>query len=83
MSPKIVCPVCQSTNVSVTSEQASAKASIGGAGCLWGIGRLFLVIFTFGLWLIIGAHVGKSKTKFKYQTVGVCQDCAHRWVIKK
>lgn len=77
----MMCPKCKSENVNVTSEQVSGKTSIKGNGCLWTLGRWFLILITFGLWLLIGKHKGTGKTKFKNQTVAICQNCGHRWKV--
>lgn len=78
----MVCPKCGGSNVSVTSEQVSGKTGSKGAGCLWKIGRTLLIICTCGLWLLVGKKKGTSKTKFKNQTVAICQDCGNKWTVK-
>lgn len=75
------CPKCGSNNVNVTSEQTNAKTNKQGNGCLWSIGRWLLIICTCGLWLLVGKHTGKSKTKFKNVTVAICQDCGNKWKV--
>lgn len=77
----MVCPNCNSENVLVTSEQVSAKGKNNGSGCLWTLGRWTLILCTCGLWLLVGKHKGRSKMKFKNQTVGICQSCGHKWTI--
>lgn len=77
----MVCPNCGSENVTVTSEQVSAKTKGRGMGCLWGIGRALLIICTCGLWLIVGKRKGTGKTKFSHQTVAICQNCGHKWKV--
>ena len=77
----MTCPKCSSENVTVTTEQVSSKTKKNGAGCLWGIGRLCLIICTGGLWLLIGKHKGKEKTKIKNKTVCLCQSCAYKWYV--
>ena len=77
----MTCPKCSSNNVQVTIEQVSAKTKKRGNGCLWGIARAFLILCTGGLWLLIGARVGSEKTKFKSNTVAICQNCGHKWVV--
>ena len=78
----MVCPKCSSQNVHVMVEQVSAKTKKRGNGCLWGICRAILVCCTFGLWLLIGARVGSEKTKFKSNTVAICQNCANKWIVE-
>lgn len=75
------CPKCGSENVNVMVEQATAKTRTRKTGCLWRIGRLFLIICTCGLWLIIGKRKSTSNTQYKNKTVAVCQNCGHRWEV--
>ena len=75
----MVCPKCGSENVTVTTEQVSAKTKKNGVGILWPICRLMLICFTGGLWLLVGKRTGKSTTKIKSQTVCICQQCANKW----
>ncbi len=77
----ISCPRCGSNNVHITSEIANDKSRHRSTGCLWGIGRAILVVCTCGLWLLIGKRKGTSKTKYTYNTVAICQNCAHRWNV--
>ncbi len=78
----MICPKCNSENVIVTTEQVSSKTKGKGNGCLWGIGRALLIVCTCGLWLLVGKHKGTGKTKIKNQTVAICQNCGHKWVVK-
>lgn len=73
------CPKCGSENVNVMVEQESSQTKTKGKGCLWGIGRLFLIICTCGLWLLVGKRKSKSKTTIKNETVAICQNCGHKW----
>ncbi len=75
----MVCPKCGSNNVVVSTEQTSAKTKKKGTGLLRKLGRLTLIIFTGGLWLLIPKKKGYAKTKFKNDTVCICQNCAHKW----
>ena len=77
----MICPKCGSNNVNVQVVQTSAKTRKRGAGCLWGIFRLLLIICTLGLWLLIGSRKGVSKTKFTNEIRGVCQNCGHTWIV--
>ena len=81
----MVCPKCGSENVLVTSEQVSSKAKTKGRGMglLWKFGRLMLIICTCGLWLLVGRRkeTHKTKTVIKNQTVAICQNCGHKWVV--
>lgn len=75
---RIRCPNCGATNVQISVVQDSIRTKRGG--CLWTIGRLFLIICTCGLWLIVGKHAAKSKIKNHKEAI--CQSCGHSWTIK-
>lgn len=75
------CPKCGSENVTVQIEQIDAKTKQRKSGCLWGLGRLCLIVFTCGLWLIIGKRKGSEKTKYTSKTVAICQQCGNKWYI--
>lgn len=79
----MVCPKCGSENVLVQSEQVSGKSGISGGNPLMALGRIFLIICTCGLWLLVPKHIGSSKTKYKNNTVGICQSCGNKWTISK
>ena len=76
------CPKCNSTHIQVTIEQTSSEIKNNNTGCLWSIGRWVLIICTGGLWLLVGKHQAKVRTKFKNKTVAICQDCAYKWYVK-
>lgn len=78
---KMICEKCGSNNMMVTTEQKSAKTRQRKTGILWGLARMFMILCTCGLWLIIGKRSGTSKTKFKNQTVALCQNCGHKQKI--
>jgi hypothetical protein len=73
----MTCPNCGSTNVTVTMVQDSGRTR--KRGCLWGIGRAFLIICTCGLWLLIGKS--KSKTNFQHHKEAICQSCGNSWRV--
>lgn len=75
------CVKCGSENVTVTSEQVSGKTSTKHMGCLWSLGRMCLIVCTCGLWLIFGRKKETGKTKFKSNTVAICQSCGHKWKV--
>lgn len=77
----MMCPKCKSENVNVSTEQVAGKTKTNNTGCLWSMGRLCMIICTFGLWLVIGKKKETGKTKFRSQTVAICQDCGHKWKI--
>lgn len=71
------CPKCKSENVSVQFVTKSAKTY--KRGCLGGIGRLMLIFFTLGTWLVVSKR--KSKTNMKNQKEAVCQNCGYSWKV--
>ena len=77
----MVCPKCGSQNVNVYNEQQSAKTKGKGMGCLWGLGRLCLIVCTCGLWLLIGKRKSTGKTTFENKTAALCQACGNKWYI--
>ena len=78
----MICPRCGSDNVNVVLETVSAKTKKKGVGCLWTVGRIFLIICTCGLWLLVGRRKGTDKTTFKNKTVALCQNCGRKWYVK-
>ena len=74
-----VCPKCGSTNISYQVIQTGAVTSTKNKGCLFGIGRMILIICTLGLWYLFGKKKSKSKTKFTNKKVAICQNCGHQW----
>ena len=77
----MTCPKCESENVNITLEMVESETGMKKAGCLWGIGRFFLIICTGGLWLIIGKRKATLKTKFKNKKIAICQNCGHKWKV--
>lgn len=75
------CPKCGSENVSVQVMQTEGKTRQRGTGCLWTLGRWTLILCTCGLWLLVGKRKGTGKTKFKNETVAICQQCGNRWKV--
>lgn len=75
------CKHCGSENVTISIQQVGAKTRTRRTGCLWSIGRCFLIFMTGGLWLLIGKRKGTSNTKFKNVKVAICQDCGHSWNV--
>ena len=74
-----VCPKCGSTNVSFQVVQTGAITNTKKKGCLFGIGRLILIICTCGLWLLWGKKKSRSKTTYINEKIAVCQNCGHHW----
>lgn len=77
----MVCPNCGSDKVVVQMVQDGATTRTKGSGCLWRIGRTFLICITFGLWALIGKRKGKSKTKVTSHKEAICQSCGHSWMV--
>lgn len=75
------CLKCGSERVNVATEQLSANTKQNKMGCLWTIFRWCLILCTGGLWLLIGKRSGTGNTKFKNQTIALCQSCGHKWKI--
>ena len=72
------CPRCGAANVSVQMVTDSMRTR--GRGCLWTLGRLLLIVCTFGLWLIIGRSLAKSKMKNHKEAI--CQSCGYSWKVR-
>lgn len=73
----MICPRCRSDRVSIQVITDSARTR--KRGCLWGIGRLFLILCTCGLWLLIGRS--KSKTKMQTHKEAICQNCGYSFHV--
>lgn len=71
------CPRCGSDKVTVQVVTDSSR--VRKRGCLWGLGRMLLVVCTCGLWLLIG----KSKEKVNVQNhkEAICQNCGNSWTV--
>jgi len=78
----MVCTKCNSNNVNVTVEQVSGKTKMKGKGFLYTICRWTLICCTGGLWLLVSKRKGTGKTKFKNNTVAICQNCGNKWTVK-
>jgi hypothetical protein len=76
------CKRCKNENVNIVLEQVSAKTKRRSTGILWSLGRLFLIICTCGLWLIVGARIGTNKTEFNNRKVAICQNCGYKWYVR-
>lgn len=73
------CPNCSASNVQVSMTQTTASTRTRKRGCLWSLIRTLLIIFTLGLWLLVGKSKSKSKTKIKSQKTAICQSCGSSW----
>ena len=74
-----VCPKCGSNNVTFQVVQTGAVTNTKKKGCLFGLGRLLLIVCTCGLWLLFGKKKSKSKTTYTNEKVAICQNCGHQW----
>lgn len=74
LSP-MMCPKCQSENVTV---QSSTYTKSKSRSCLW---NLIMLTCTCGIWLI-WMLVRKRKEKVMHETVCTCQSCGYSWKIK-
>lgn len=73
----MVCPKCGSNNVNVSMVNSTIHAK--KPGLIARLGRLFLIICTCGLWLLIPKLGGHGKIKSK--TMAVCQACGNSWKV--
>lgn len=72
------CTKCGSENIKI--EVVSKTSKTNHPSVLRRLGRLFLIIFTFGIWALIPKR--KEKTTYTTEKVCVCQDCGESWTIK-
>lgn len=77
----MICARCGSDKVNVQIIQTGSKTKKRRTGCLWGLGRLILIICTLGLWLLVGKRKGTDNTKVKNETKAICQNCGHTWDV--
>lgn len=73
------CPKCGSNNVTFQVVQTGAVTNTKNKGCLFGLGRLILIVCTGGLWLLFGKKKSKSKTTIYNAKIAICQNCGHQW----
>lgn len=76
----MTCPKCGGT-ANVQSVQVSAGTNTHKRGCLWTLGRWFLILCTCGLWLLVGKSKSRSNTKFINDTMAICQSCGYHWKV--
>lgn len=69
----MICNNCKSSNTRIELVQDKMKHKSSGA--LAKIGRIFLIIYTLGLWLLVPKRKGTSKIKNK--KVLICNNCGH------
>lgn len=75
------CSKCGSENVMVVSEQTKGKTKVSGTSPLRKFGRFFMIFITCGLWLLVPKKKVTGKTKYKNDTVAICQNCGHKWKV--
>ena len=77
------CPNCKSENVTVELVQTGGKTKktgVGLGGHLNNMARASAAVATLGASNLIWKKAkGEEKTKFKNQTMCICQDCGHTW----
>lgn len=75
------CAKCGGEHVKITMQQVGAKTRTKKMGCLWSLGRLFMICMTCGLWLLVGKRHRTGNTKFIHKKYAVCQDCGYSWRV--
>lgn len=79
----MVCPNCNSDNVTIQLEQVEAVTSKKGNGLgghINNAARAYTAVCTLGLSnLVWKKSKGGEKTKIKSKKVCICQDCGHSW----
>lgn len=77
------CPKCKSENVTVELVQTAGKTKktgVGLGGHLNNAARGTAAMMTLGASNLIWKKAkGEEKTKFKNQTMCICQNCGHTW----
>ena len=83
----MVCPKCNSENVTITMEQVSSKTKNKGIGFGGHVNNFFRRIIawcSFGFSnLFWRKSKGTENAKFKTQKIFVCQNCGYAWKLKK
>jgi hypothetical protein len=79
----MTCINCGSEHVTLSMERVGDKTRTRNAGCLWALGRFFLILCTCGLWLLVGKRRATSNTTAITKRAALCQDCGHHWFIDK
>lgn len=77
----MVCSKCGSNNITFTVNTTKSKTRTKNTGCLWSIGRTFMILCTCGLWLLIGSRKYTNNTKYKKEKRAICQNCGHDWKV--
>ena len=71
------CPKCGSENIKI--DMVTTRIKTNNTSCLRSIGRGCLILFTFGLWLLVPSR--NSNSKVKNEKTALCQDCRHSWKV--
>lgn len=71
------CPKCKSENVNI--QMVNTKIRTNNAGIIHACGRLFLIVCTCGLWLLVPSR--KENSKVKNSSMAVCQNCGNTWKV--
>lgn len=66
------CPKCGSENVNVVMDTSQ---KVKGVTIFRKLGRLILIVFTAGLWLLVPKKKGSTKSK----PVALCQNCGNKF----
>jgi hypothetical protein len=70
----MLCQKCSSQNIQIVTE---TTGKVHGGSFMQSLGRLFLILCTCGLWLLVPKGRGKIKSKTK----AVCINCGNQWYI--
>ncbi len=76
------CESCNGTNMNVVLEQQSGKMQVHKTGILARMGRLFLILCTAGLWILVPKRKEHGKTKYSSKRVALCQSCGHKQYLE-
>lgn len=68
----MICSKCGNQNIQAVSD---TKGKIKKRGCFMTLVHIALIIFTFGLWIIIPLLRGSSRGKITTVTKFVCLNC--------
>ncbi|PNX51339.1 MAG: hypothetical protein BV456_03565 [Thermoplasmata archaeon M8B2D] len=75
------CKKCGSENVTIQFINESSTVKTNHISILRKLGRMTLIIFTLGFWLLISKRKENGKIKTKNQKQAICQDCGYSWKV--
>ena len=85
-APAMICPNCNSDNVTISYVQTKSNMKHKGSGLIGNsnnILRWIVILFSLGLaWFFWPASKGTSKVKHHNQRHAVCQNCGKGWRIR-